>query len=76
VRLIYFSLWLALCGGLVWGITLLLRVPWQPLSFLPLLETIYHQEMHLWLFVGLELGSLSHSLGDLLSSGYKRLFKS
>jgi len=72
VRLVYLGSWGVLLGTAMLGLGRILNYPLN-------LDWNYVWRLvggyGLWVFGGLELGAMSHSLGDVISSGYKRLVK-
>ncbi|MGF1577092.1 MAG: metal-binding protein [Cyanophyceae cyanobacterium] len=74
-RLLYVGLWLLpLLVGCAWLGSLLNWWPWQPQiwrSDLWQLIQVHRVEL-LWAILGLELGSINHSLSDWTVSGWKR----
>jgi uncharacterized metal-binding protein len=75
LRVLYLGSWIALVGVIVLGVVQLFRdVPWSWQEFAQDVErslTNYRAEC-IALFVGLELGAMSHSLSDWINSAYKR----
>ncbi len=70
VRLIYVALWGILGSGIIG-----LGVYYLDLT-LPTINANFLNPVYLiWALVGLELGSLSHSLSDVTSSGWKRIMR-
>ncbi|WP_218080397.1 metal-binding protein [Anthocerotibacter panamensis] len=70
-RVLYLGLWLALGGALAWAVSRGMGISWSTGA----LQRSDMGSYALWSFVGLELGSLSHSLADTTSTGYKRIRK-
>ncbi len=78
VRLVYLGGWLACGWGLIWAIAhFLLDLTWPWQSGLHWFQKVWQQypKEGIALLVGLELGAMSHSLSDWLSSLHKRFFK-
>lgn len=89
IRLAYFSLWVALFGAIAIGLWSVVRQisgdaeNWQTLAVRDLAAILAWMklsiQMYLWqwfsLFLGLELGAMSHSVCDWGGSAYKRFQK-
>ncbi|MBE9227085.1 metal-binding protein [Phormidium sp. LEGE 05292] len=78
LRSLYLSLWIILLGGLVIFIAELSGVEttdWKTSTKLALASVSQHKAEGIALFLGLELGAMSHSLSDWGGSAVKR-FKS
>jgi len=73
VRLLYVAGWVGLVVGLVWGGLQIWRLPMPIYDFSPWWPRIMSHGP--WVLLGLELGAMSHTLGDTLWSGGKRLIK-
>ncbi|MBE9191357.1 metal-binding protein [Gloeocapsopsis crepidinum LEGE 06123] len=76
VRILYLGVWLTLIGifclgvaHLIWGVEL----TWQQLVTESRRSLTQNPAEWFYLFAGLELGAMSHSLSDWSSSAYKRL---
>ncbi len=74
-RLVYVTLWLSIVTGLITVALSLLKIHWLVPNMQPFLHHALLPSYALSILAGLELGSISHSLGDVLSTGYKRLVK-
>jgi uncharacterized metal-binding protein len=75
LRVLYLASWMALLGLLGLGVVQLFRdVPWswQQFSQDVRRSLISYRGEWIALFVGLELGAMSHSLSDWINSAYKR----
>lgn len=75
LRVAYLSFWLALLGIFVLGVAHLWEVElsWQQLIATGKRSLTQNAAEWFYLFLGLELGAMSHSLSDWGSSAYKRL---
>lgn len=75
LRVLYLATWLVLLGVLILAIVQLFRdVPWSWQGFTEDVRRslINYRAEWIALFVGLELGAMSHSLSDWINSAYKR----
>jgi uncharacterized metal-binding protein len=78
-RLLYLGIWLASLALLIAAIGSWQNLwPWQPLLWRSWLhqQILRHLELLLWVSIGLELGSVNHSLSDWIGSAWKRWRKS
>ncbi|MUL36237.1 metal-binding protein [Gloeocapsopsis dulcis] len=76
LRVLYLSVWLALVGIFVLGVAHLIwgvELSWQQLITESRRSLTQNAAEWFYLFLGLELGAMSHSLSDWSSSAYKRL---
>ncbi len=74
LRVIYLAGWLAVLALLVWVVGQFAGISWSwGETSQTLLQTLQqHWPESLALFIGLELGAMSHSLSDVTGSAYKR----
>lgn len=78
LRVLYLVSWFMVVGVLILGVIQLFRdVPWSWLGFAQAVARSLrnYRVQGLALFVGLELGAMSHSVSDWMTSAYKRYQK-
>ncbi|OKH29296.1 metal-binding protein [Chroogloeocystis siderophila] len=76
LRVLYLGIWLAFLGIFVLGVAHLIwavELSWQQLVAQSRRSLVQNAAEWFYLFLGLELGAMSHSLSDWSCSAYKRL---
>jgi uncharacterized metal-binding protein len=79
LRVIYLACWAMVVGGLgVMVIALLGYTPWSWQELAPQIarSQLQYRQQYIALFLGLELGAISHIVSDSITSIYKKLLKS
>lgn len=79
LRILYLAFWAMVVGGLgVMAIALLGYTPgsWQDLAPQIVRSQLQYRQQYIALFLGLELGAISHIVSDWITSTYKKLLKS
>lgn len=75
LRVLYLASWILLLGAIVFAIAQAFRdisLSWQQFAQNAVRSLIDYRAEGIALFVGLELGAMSHSVSDWVSSTYKR----
>jgi len=78
LRILYFGSWVIVVGGVGVAIARVIgNIPWDGSAVVQTIKASLRQNTQEWfaLFVGLELGAMSHSLSDWTGSAYKRFQK-
>jgi uncharacterized metal-binding protein len=78
LRLIYLGCWLLLLGGFVVAIgTYIYKISWDGQQVMNVVELTWqrHWQIATCVWIGLELGAMSHSLSDRVGSALKKIHR-